>query len=258
MTGLTSIRRGIVGFAVLALAVEVASRAQLVPGATLPAASTILATAAGLLVDTAFLRHVGGTVLAWAGGMALAILVGSSLGIGLGLSRRAERAATAAIEVLRPIPSVALIPLAILLLGRGLDMKVALAAYAATWPILLNTLAGVRSTDPVAVDTARAYGLGRAAIVRWVTIPSAAPMAFTGVRISAAITLIVVISAELLAGGGTGIGTWMLGVSQAGVARDQLWAGIVVTGALGLALNGLLAAGERHLLGWRDRSAASP
>lgn len=250
--GATAIWRGVAGLAVLAIAIEVIARAELTPSGAIPPASSILLTFAGLLGDPEFLGHVGGTVLAWTGGMALAIGVGSSLGLALGLSPRAERAATAAIEVLRPIPSVALLPLAILLLGRGLDMKVALAAYAATWPILVNTLAGVRSVDPVAVDTARVFGLGRPAVLRWVVIPSAAPLAFGGIRISAAVALIVVISAELLAGGGSGLGTWMLGVSQAGVAREQLWAGILASGLLGLALNGLLTSGERRLLGWRD------
>lgn len=247
------VRRGATGLLALAVAVEILSRTGLVPNETLPPASTTLVTAAGLLADPAFLVHVGGTLLAWAIGLGLAVVIGVGAGIGLGVVPRAADAASATVELLRPIPSVALIPIAILLVGRGLDMKVVLAAYAATWPILVSTLAGVRATDPVALDTARAYGLRGGAIVRHVVLPSAAPYAMSGIRVAAAIALIVVVSAELLAGGGSGIGTWMLGVSGAGVARELLYAGIVVTGLLGLAVTAVVDVGERRLVGWHRR-----
>ena len=245
--------RGLAGLALLAAIVEVASRGGLVASANLPPASSIAVQLARLVGQTDFLAHVGGTLLAWALGLSLATAVAVPLGIVLGWSRHTYLAATAAVELLRPIPSVALIPLAILLLGRGLDMKVALAAYAALWPILINTTAGVRMVDPVAIDTARVYGLSSVASIRRVVLPSAAPFAFTGVRISAAIALIVVISAELVAGGGRGIGTWMLGVSQAGVPRELLYAGIVVTGLIGLLVNGVMVAAERRLFAWHQR-----
>lgn len=233
------------------------SRAGLVPAASLPPASMIVATTAAILADPAFLAHVAGTLAAWAVGLGVATALAVPAGIVLGSFERSRVAAAAAIDFLRPIPSVALIPLVILLLGRGLDMKVALVAYASAWPILVNTIAGARDVDPVARDTARAYGLGRLAVLRRVTLPAAAPFAFTGVRISAAIALIVVVSAELIAGGGSGIGTWMLGVSQAGVPRELLYAGIVVTGLLGLTLNGLLAVAERRLFAWHHRVRGS-
>lgn len=216
----------------------------------LPPASRILATTASLLLDPAFLAHVAATLAAWGIGLALAAFVAIPLGALLGSSRRGHLATIAAVELMRPIPSVALIPPAILLLGRGLDMKVALVAYASAWPILVNTITGVRAVDPVARDTARAYGLGRVATLWRVSLPSAAPFAFTGLRISAAIALIVAVSAELIAGGGLGIGTWMLGVSQAGVPRELVYAGIVVSGLLGLAINGVLVVVDRRWFAW--------
>lgn len=212
-----------------------------------------------LSLNPAFLAHVAGTLAAWGIGLSLAAIVAIPLGAVLGSSRRSHLAAIATVELLRPIPSVALIPPAILLLGRGLDMKVALIAYAAAWPILVNTITGVRSVDPVARDTARAYGLGRLDILWRVSVPSAAPFAFTGLRISAAIALIVAVSAELIAGGGLGLGTWMLGVSQAGVPRELVYAGIVVSGLLGLAINGVLLGLDRRLFGWhRAHGEAAP
>ena len=245
--------RGTVGLAVFTLLLELVTRSALVDPAYLPPASSVLRTTAELLADPAFLANVAGTLAAWAFGMALAMAIAIPLGVAIGSSRRRELAATAAIELGRPIPSVALIPLAILLLGRDLDMRILLVAYAASWPILLNTITGVREADPVALETARAFGLSRWTTARRVVLPSAAPFAVTGIRISASIALIVAVSAELIAGGGPGIGTWMLTASQAGVPRELLYAGIVVAGLLGLVLDAMLAAGERRLFAWHHR-----
>lgn len=245
--------RGALGIGLAALALEAVSRAGLADPDYLPPASSVLAATARLLVDPAFLLNVGGTLAAWSLGMGTAAAIAIPLGLLLGSSRRTHQAAATAMELLRPLPSVALIPLAILLLGRGLDMRVALVAYAAAWPILLNTIHAMSETDPIARDTARAYGLGRAAIALHVSLPGALPFMYTGLRVSAAIALIVAVSAELIAGGGPGIGTWMLANSQAGVPRELLYAGILVSGMLGLALNGVMVAAERRLFAWDVR-----
>ena len=242
--------RGAAGLAGLFVLLEVVSRAGIVDPRSLPPASVVVVTAARLLTDPDFLVQVAGTLLAWGLGLGLAVLVAVPAGIALGSSRRGHASVLSIVELLRPIPSVALIPLAILLLGRGLDMKVALIAYASTWPILLNTIAGVHEVDPVAGDTARAYGLGRWARLTGLVLPAAAPVAFGGIRIGAAIALIVAISAELIAGGGSGLGTWMLGVSQAGAPRELAYAGVVVAGLLGLVLDGGLQAADRRLFAW--------
>jgi NitT/TauT family transport system permease protein len=245
--------RGLIGAATLFVVVEALTRAELVNPTYLPPASTVLLTTGRLLVDPEFLVNVGGTLLAWTLGMLVAAAIAVPLGVILGSSRRSYVAATAAIEFLRPIPSVAIIPLAILLIGRGLDLRVALIAYASTWPILINTIYGIRDVDPVARDTARAFGFGRLEVLRKVSLRSAAPFAYTGLRISAAIALILAVSTELIAGGGPGIGTWMLANSGAGVPRELLYGAIVVSGLLGLALNSVMVAGERRLFAWSPR-----
>lgn len=245
--------RGVIGIAIVLAPLELLARVGALPAASVPAPSLVLATAAGLLLEPAFLVHVGGTLLAWGLGLLGAAAIAIPLGLMLGSSARSAAAAEAAIDFLRPIPSVALIPLAILLLGRGLDMKAVLVAYAAVWPILFNTIAGVHDLDPVARDTARAYGLGRLAIARGIVLPSAAPFISTGIRVSSGIALIVAVSAELLAGGGHGIGTWMLQRSQAGVPRELLYAGILVTGLLGLGTNAVMVVGDRRLFPWHAR-----
>lgn len=252
--------RGTVGIGVLLLVVELVSRSGLVDATSLPPASAVLATAAGLLADPEFLTGIGGTLAAAGLGLALATVLAVPIGLAIGSSRGGRVAGMTVVELLRPIPSVALIPPAVLLLGRGLDMKVALVAFASAWPILVNAVYGAREVDAVARDTARAYGMGAVSVLRRVVLPSAAPFVFTGMRVSAAIALIVAISAELVAGGGAGIGTWMLGVSQAGVPRELLYAAIVVTGVLGVLVNELMLAADRRLFAWHHarRGEAAP
>jgi NitT/TauT family transport system permease protein len=245
--------RGLIGGLVLFGVLEILTRAEFVNPTYLPPVSTILATTGRVLVDPEFLGNVGGTLVAWAIGMLVATAIAIPLGLVLGSSWRSYLASTTAIEFLRPIPSVALIPLVILLRGRGLDMKVMLIVYASVWPILFNTIYGMREVDPLAKETARAYGLGRFAILWKISLRSASPFIYTGIRISAAIALILAISTELIAGGGLGIGTWMIANSETGVPRELLYAGIVVTGMLGLAINTVLVSGERRLFAWHQR-----
>jgi NitT/TauT family transport system permease protein len=249
--------RGLAGGVVLFLLLEGLTRAELVSPSYLPPASAVLATTGGLLVDAEFLGQVAGTIQAWAIGLGIAMAIAIPLGVALGSSQRTYLASITTIEFLRPIPSVALIPLAILLLGRDLDMKASLVAYASVWSILFNTVYGMREVDPVAKDTARVFGYGRLAVLWKVSLPSAAPFIYTGIRIAAAIALILAISTELIAGGSDGIGTWMLAMSQTGVDRTYLYAGIVVAGLLGLAINGVLVALEGRLFGWHQRVRAA-
>jgi NitT/TauT family transport system permease protein len=245
--------RGLVGVAILFAILEGLTRAALVNPRYLPPASAVVAATARILVDLEFLGDVAATLAAWAVGLAIAIVVAVPLGLVLGSSRRSYAAAAAAIDFLRPIPSVALIPLAILVFGRGLDMKVALIVYASSWPILFNAIYGVRQVDPVATETARVFGFGRVAVLWRTILPSALPFISTGIRVAAAIALILAISAELIAGGSSGIGTWMLLQSQAGSRREEVYAGIVVAGMLGLAINAALVAIERRLFFWHPR-----
>lgn len=249
--GLPVVAQGLIGAAVLFAGLEVFSRLGLVNPEYLPPASTVLTNTLALPFDGGFLLEVLATLQAWAVGLGLAVLIAVPVGLALGSSRVAYRASRTLVELLRPIPSVALIPLAILLFGQGLEMKVSLIVWASSWPILLNTIYGVHDVDPVAKDTARSFGFGRVAILARVSLPSAAPFVVTGVRVSAAIALIVTISAELLAGGDNGIGTWMLDQSAGGENLGLVYAATVFTGLMGLALNYGLERFERRFFAWQ-------
>jgi NitT/TauT family transport system permease protein len=202
--------------------------------------------------SSTWVRQVARIALhAWAIGLGVAVVVSVPLGILIGTSDVAYKIATPLVELMRPIPSVALIPLAILLWGQGLTMKVILVAYATTWPILFNTIYGVHDVDPIAVQTARCFGLNRLAIHRRISLPSAAPFIFAGVRISASIGLIVVIGIELLAGADRGIGSYILFVSSNGGHMDSVLAGAAIAGLVGLAINGIFGVIERRTFAWR-------
>jgi NitT/TauT family transport system permease protein len=255
--GRARLLRGTVGITVVALLLEAITRAELVNPAYLPPASTILLTTGRILFDAEFVAAVGGTLGAWAAGMAAAIAIAVPLGLVMGASRRTWLAATTAIEFLRPIPSVALIPLAIVLWGTGIDMTTRLVAYASTWPILFNTIYGMRDVDPVAKDTARAFGYGRLEVLWRVSLPSAAPFIYTGIRIAAAIALIVAISTELIAAGSSGIGRWILIRQESGGDRAFVYAGTVFAGILGLVINALLVRADRRLFFWHQRVRGS-
>lgn len=244
-----SFLRGLAGVVVLFGLFEALTRAELVNARYLPPASTILRLTFELLSDPDFLRHVLATMQAWAVGLGLAVAIAVPLGVLLGSSETAYRATHALVEFLRPIPSVALIPLAILLFGQGLQMKAALVLYGATWPVLFNTIYGMHGVDPLAKETARGFGYDRFSVLAHVAVPSAAPFIWTGIRVAAAIALILVISAELLAGGTRGIGTYML--AQSAGRRDLVYAATIVTGIAGFLVNWVFVRGERTLFRWQ-------
>jgi ABC-type nitrate/sulfonate/bicarbonate transport system permease component len=212
----------------------------------------------GSLVDElgtgSFWAAVGNTLQGWAIGLGLAVAIAVPAGIVIGSSRLLYRSLRAVIEFLRPIPSVALIPLAVLIYGSGLESKVFLATFAATWPLLMQTLYGVQDVDPVATDTARSFGFGRAARLLRVTLPSAIPYIATGVRISAAVALILCVTAELVIGA-PGLGR-EINLARQGGAVEPMYALIIATGLLGWAMNAVFTRGERRVLHWHPSQRA--
>ncbi|MFJ6389850.1 ABC transporter permease [Streptomyces sp. NPDC091972] len=229
---------------------EAVSRAGLVRRSYLPPASEVVARAVELAGDSVFLDGIGVTLRAWALGLLLACAIAVPLGLLLGSVPLVDEAARAIVELLRPLPSVALIPLVSLLLGSGTETEVALITYASVWPILFNTVYGLGETDPLAKDTLRAFGFGRLTVLLRAELPATAPFIAAGIRISAAVALILAVATEILSGFGEGLGIF---IAQAGLATDgtrDVLAGVVWAGALGLVINGALVWGERRLFPW--------
>jgi NitT/TauT family transport system permease protein len=229
----------------------------LVDGRFLPPPSVVLDRVAELLTQGAFLRDIVATVLAWAIALGIAVAVAVPAGLVLGSVAPLRVATRAIVEFLRPIPSVALIPLVILVVGGGPEAKITLAAYAAVWPILYNTVYALDEIDPLLLDTARSCGAGRTAVLATVALPYAAPFAFTGIRLSGAIALIVVVSTEFLAGATRGIGNFILDASGGGGRMDLVLASTVVAGVIGYLINETLARLGRRWFRWSAAGAGA-
>jgi NitT/TauT family transport system permease protein len=247
----TAWTRGAAGVLIAFVVVELLTRAEFVNPAYVPPASSVVAEAFGLLADDEFWDALTATLWAAGYGLARAILIAVPLGLLLGLSRWAYRAAITVVELLRPIPSVALIPLAILLYGTSTSMKAFLVTYACLWPILFNTIYGVHDVERVGVDTARVFGLGRFKRAARVNLPAASPFIYTGIKIAASVALILAIGAEIVAGGSSGLGIEM-GEARALGNLQLSYAYVTITGIIGLVLYIVMEAIERRLFRWRS------
>ncbi|MGH8876150.1 MAG: ABC transporter permease, partial [Stackebrandtia sp.] len=188
------------------------------------------------------------TLVAWAQGLAIAVIAGVACGVVIG-SVPVLRAVTAStIEFLRPIPSVALIPLAVLLFGTGIESTLLLIVYAAFWQVLVQTIAGVADIDPVAADTARSFRLSVPRRLWHLVLPTALPYIATGVRLAASVALVLAVTAELVIGA-PGLGN-EIAVAKTSGAVPRMYALIAVTGILGVAVNLAARTAERRLLHW--------
>jgi ABC-type nitrate/sulfonate/bicarbonate transport system permease component len=157
------------------------------------------------------------------------------------------------IELIRPIPPPALVPIYILLLGIEDRMKITVTIVSAVFPIIVSTIQGVRSVDPLLVDTARTFGYSGLAVVRRIILPASLPSIFAGMRISLATALIVTIFAEMLAGD-SGVGYFILN-AQRSFAIPAMYAGVLTLAVIGYAFNRLFVSAEHLLLRWHfDRT----
>jgi sulfonate transport system permease protein len=181
-------------------------------------------------------------------GLAIAAVLGVAVGVPLGLYTPARRAFTPVIDFLRSIPAPALISVMILLVGFGNGMKVTAIAFSSFFPILLNTIDGVRGVEPLQLDMAHVYGLNRRQRITRIVLPAALPQIFAGLRVSLAVALLVMTFSEMFAGT-NGLG-FFITFAQETYRIPDMWAGIVMLGLVGYAVNILFVALEHRALGW--------
>jgi ABC-type nitrate/sulfonate/bicarbonate transport system permease component len=187
-------------------------------------------------------------------GYAIAVVLGISLGVLLGLQRTLRRMTSPVIEFLRAIPAPALIPFSILVLGVEDDSKIFLIAIVCVFPILLNTIDGVAGVEPTVLDTADVYRVRPLDRLRYVVLPAAAPQIFAGMRTSLSLSLILMVISEMVASS-NGIGYFIL-QSQRSFAITEMWSGIVLLGLLGYLFNALFTVVERRVLAWHAGARA--
>ncbi len=218
-----------------------------------PPVTQILQAMARGMADGELAQVFGSTLWRMAAGFAIASGLGIVLGIAMATFPLADAALRALVELLRPVPMPAIVPPLILLLGIDHAMKVAAVAFACFFPVLLNTIGGVRAVDPVALDVARTLQVGRLRTLVQVVLPASLPAILAGLRTSLALALIVSVVAEMIAGS-EGIGYYIMTMQYA-MRSSDMYAAIFLLAALGYGLNYGLLAIERRLLHWWQRTA---
>jgi len=196
-------------------------------------------------------KHILFSLYRVAAGFGAACLVGIPLGLLMGCSGRLRRLLNPLVEMVRPIPPLAWIPIAILWFGIGLKSAAFIIFLGAFFPILLNTMAGVLGIERLFFDAARTLGAGRSDLLRKVVLPGALPSMFLGMRIGVGIGWMTLVAAEFT-GVREGYGLGYMIMTARDIQRpDEIIAGMLVIGLIGLAINGLLKFCEARLLRWR-------
>lgn len=216
-----------------------------------------------VVVLHALVRMIGDGTLLDAAGVSLqrlviayvvAVAVCVPLGLLMGLTRTLRDIIDPVVEMLRPISGIAWIPLALVLFGFGDTLVLFIIVYGAAFPILLNTIAGVREVDVNLVNAARTFGTSRLGVVTQVILPGALPTIFVGLRLGLGTAWMSLVAAELI-GAGSGLG-YQLSFSRKMLMSAEMMAGIVVIGVLG-ALSSLLVNGLQHLIApWSAKETA--
>ena len=232
------------------LLVQIAVVVEWLPSQFVPPPSVVVVAFFHLCLQSSFWMDVGYTLRGWAFGLGGAALIAVPLGLLIGSVTPLSYSTRLVVEFLRPVPSVALVPAVVLLLGVGFEAKVFLAVFGSVWPLFVNTVSGVRGIDRVKLETARCFRLSKIRLVTWVVFPATLPFILAGARISSAVALILSVTAELIIGM-PGLGR-SISVTQAGGAVAEMYALIVATGLLGIGINFVFQALERRALHWHD------
>lgn len=228
---------------------EVAPRIGLVDKVFLPPFSEVVSAWFTLLGNGQLAEHVSASLSRALVGLAVAIVVSIPLGVAIAWYRPVAEFLNPILELFRNTAALALLPVFILILGIGETSKVALVIYAASFPILLNTISGVRTVDPLLIKSARSLGLSPVRLFQKVILPAAVPTIFTGLRMAAASSILVLIAAEMV-GAKAGLG-YLITASQLNFQIPNMYAGIVTIALVGVIFNGIVVAIEGRLSGWR-------
>ena len=213
-----------------------------------PPLRTILETFPEVWTGERLRSDVLPSLLRLVAGYTLAAVAGVVLGTVIGSYRRVRAVCEPVLEFLRAVPPPVLIPVITLFAGIDDTMKITVIASGCVWPVLLNTVEGVRAVDPVLAETARSYGITGAARLRAVVLPSAGPQIFAGLRQALSVAIILMVISEMSAAS-NGLGFTIVQF-QRGFAIPDMWTGILVLGLLGFVLSVLFQFVERRVLGW--------
>ena len=225
------------------------AQAGLIQPLILPAPTRLAATLWSMLASGQLEKHVWISILRVLQGFGLAALLGIVLGTAIGLSSTLDRTTDLAIQLLKPIPPLAWIPLAILWLGIDEPSKIFIIFLGAFFPILINVITGIRNTDNKFVELAKILEVSRWKFIRQVVIPGALPSVMTGLRVGLACAWMCVVAAEMIAAS-SGVGYLIMDARQLS-QTDVVFVGIIAIGVIGKIMDDLIRRLERRLIGWR-------
>jgi len=228
---------------------EAAPRLGLTDPVFLPPFTVVLQALAGQVASGELAEHLGASLGRAGVGFAIALGTAIPVGVAIGWYRQAAELLNPILELFRNTAALALLPVFILVLGIGETSKIAIVAFACTFPVLLTTIAGVRTVDPLLVKSARSLGLSSVRLFWHVVLPSAVPTIFTGIRMAGAASILVLIAAEMV-GARAGLG-YLITYTQFNFQIPQMYAGILVIALTGVTINALLLGLERHFSRWR-------
>ena len=232
---------------------QLLSATGVLPSDSFPSMTAVVRAVVKELGSGSGWRAIGNTLVGWGIGFAIGSAAAIVVGVAIGLNRAAFRSTILVIEFMKTIPVIAILPIVVLQFGGTLKMEYIVVAFGVFWPLVIQVVYGVRSMDPLVRDTAevlRITGLRRFSTI---VLPSAAPFIATGLRIAAAVALILAIIAELI-GGAAGLGRDILVAEDSGAsALPLVYALIVITGMTGIVIATAFALLERRLLGWHER-----
>jgi NitT/TauT family transport system permease protein len=241
---------GVLALAAVVAAWEAAARLGWAPPLFLPAPTAVLGEAARMTGSGELARHLGISLARVGLGFAVGAGAGTVVGLALGRSRMLRAIGDPLIAATYPIPKIALLPLMILWLGIGETPKVAMIGLGVFFPVVINTHAGVRGTDPLMVKAATSLGARPGQIVTKVVLPSALPMIMAGYRLGAGIALLLVVSAEMI-NATAGVGFLILNSGDL-MLTGKLMVGLALLSLLGLGSAWGLRALETWLVPWKE------
>jgi NitT/TauT family transport system permease protein len=231
------------------LAWELLPRTGLVDRVFLPPFSEVVLAAERLVLSGALVEHAIASILRSSSGLALAMLIAVPAGLIIGSNRRIAEFIEPLLELFRNTAPLALLPVFTLILGIGETSKIAMVLYASAWPILLSTVNGVRTVDPLLIKAARSMSLSSTRLFAKVILPASVPTIFTGIRLAAAHSILVLIAAEMV-GAKAGLG-YFVNAAEFNFQIPEMYAGILTLALLGLLVNVMLVHIEGRLSMWR-------
>lgn len=233
----------------LILAWEAVARMKLVPPLFLPAPSLVAKRAWEMTAAGELPAHLAASLKRILSGYALGASLGIAVGVGTGFFSYVRALGQPLISALYPIPKIAILPLLILWLGIGEPPKIAIIAIGAFFPVAINTHAGIADCDPVLLRAGISFGATRWDLVRHVLLPAALPMIFAGLRLAAGLSLLLVVSAELISAD-SGIGYLILSAADL-LHTEDLMVGLALLSLLGVLFNFVIGLGERWVVRWK-------